>query len=141
MHAILQTSRGNITFRLHMRASPKTVENFVKLARSRFYDGTVFHRVIDKFVVQGGCPRGDGTGDPGYTIEMEQNDRKHERGSVAMARGRALDSGGSQFYIARSRLPHLDGEYCVFGSVTAGIDVVDKIEEKDVVERVLIVDA
>lgn len=141
MHAILQTNKGNITFRLHARTAPKTVENFVKLARSRFYDGTIWHRVIDKFVIQGGCPRGDGTGGPGYTIAMEPNERKHERGSVAMARGRALDSAGSQFYIARSQLPHLDGEYCVFGSVTAGIDVVDKIEPKDTVERVLIVDA
>lgn len=141
MHAILKTTRGNITIRLHGRTAPKTVENFVKLARDRFYDGTVWHRVIDSFVIQGGCPKGDGTGGPGYTIELETNERLHERGSVAMARGRAPDSAGSQFYISRSRLPHLDGDYCVFGTVTAGLEVVDSIELADQLENVMIVEA
>ena len=140
LHAILETARGNITVRLHRKDAPETVKNFVKLARERFYHETTFHRVIDKFVAQGCCPNGDGTGGPGYTIELECNDRKHERGSLAMARGRKLDSGGSQFYISRSRLPHLDGEYCVFGSVTAGLEVVDKLEPEDALKKVTIVE-
>ena len=140
MHAIFETSRGRITARLHRSDAPQTVENFVKLARERFYDGTKWHRVIEHFVVQGGCPQGDGTGGPGWSIPLEHNERKHERGSLAMARGRAEDSGGSQFYISRNRLPHLDGEYCVFGSVTAGLDVVDKLEPQDELTRVTIID-
>ncbi len=141
MHAVLETARGNIVFRLMKTHSPRTVENFVKLAREGFYDGTIWHRVIDNFVAQGGCPIGDGTGGPGYTIEHETNDREHVKGAVAMARGRDLNSGGSQFYIARSRLQHLDGDYTVFGQVTAGLEVVDKLEAKDTLTRVTIVDA
>ena len=91
-------------------------------------------------MIQGGCPEGSGKGGPGWTIPLEDNERKHERGALAMARGRERDSGGSQFYITRSRLPHLDGEYCVFGTVTAGLDVVDKIEAEDKLKRVMIVD-
>ena len=140
MHAVLETSKGTIAFRLHKRVAPNSCENFAKLARQGFYDKTKWHRVIDNFVIQGGCPKGDGTGDPGYTIEAEISDRKHVRGTVAMARGRRVDSAGSQFYICRSTLPHLDGQYTVFGTVTTGLDVVDKIDMGDEVKRVSIVD-
>jgi len=140
MHAVIETDKGNITFRFHQRIAPKTCENFAKLAKQGFYDKTKFHRVIDNFVVQGGCPKGDGTGDPGYTIEAELSDRAHVRGTVAMARGRAMDSGGSQFYICRSTLPHLDGQYTIFGSVTAGLGVVDKLSQDDLLKRVSIVE-
>jgi len=140
MHAVLVTPKGNIAFRFHRSVAPKTVENFVKLARKGFYDGTKWHRVIDNFVIQGGCPNGDGRGGPGYTIEAELSDRKHLRGTVALARGQRLDSGGSQFYICRSSLPHLDGQYAIFGTVTAGLDVVDKIAKDDDLTRVAIVE-
>lgn len=140
MHAILETTKGNITIRLHRKDAPQTVRNFIKLARERFYDKTVWHRVIDNFVIQGGCPVGDGSGGPGYTIDAELNGREHQKGTVAMARGRKLDSAGSQFYIARSRLPHLDGQYTVFGSVTTGLEVVDAIQPNDELKSVMIVD-
>ena len=140
MHAILDTSRGKITVRLHKGDAPKTVANFVKLARERFYDESSWHRAIPGFVIQAGCPNGDGTGGPGYKIEVELNSRKHERGVMAMARGRALDSAGSQFYITRSRLPHLDGQDAIFGTVTSGMDVVDQIEPNDTITRVSIVE-
>ncbi len=140
MHAVIDTTKGSITFRFDREKAPTTVENFVKLARKGFYDKTTWHRVIDNFVIQGGCPRGDGRGGPGYTIDAELSDRKHLRGTVAMARGRSLNSAGSQFYICRSTLPHLDGQYTVFGTVTTGLDVVDKIGMGDEVKRVSIVD-
>ncbi len=140
MHAVLVTTRGNIIFRLRKTQAPKTVANFVKLARQGFYNGTTWHRVIDNFVVQGGCPKGDGTGGPGYTIDFEKTELETVKGAVAMARGRNPNSGGSQFYIARSRLPHLDGEDTIFGQVTSGIEIVDQIEQHEMIERVVIVD-
>jgi peptidyl-prolyl cis-trans isomerase B (cyclophilin B) len=140
MHAVLETSKGTIAFRLHKRVAPNTCENFAKLARQGFYDNTLWHRVIDNFVIQGGCPKGDGTGGPGYTIEAEISDRAHVRGTVAMARGRRINSGGSQFYICRSTLPHLDGYDTVFGTVTAGLEVVDAVAQGDKLLRVAIID-
>ena len=140
MHAVLETAKGSIAFRFHPKLAPKTVDNFVTLARKGFYDGTTWHRVIANFVIQGGCPRGDGKGGPGYTIDAELSDRKHLRGTVAMARGQGLNSAGSQFYICRSTLPHLDGYDTVFGEVTTGLDVVDKIELGDELTRVNIID-
>ena len=107
--------------------APKTVENFVTLARKGFYNGLSFHRVVPDFVVQGGCPKGDGTGGPGYQIKAEFNKQKHVRGSVAMARSQHPDSAGSQFYITYGATPHLDNNYTVFGEVIEGMDVVDKI--------------
>ena len=95
MHAVLETTKGTIAFRLHKRVAPNTCENFVKLARQGFYAGTKWHRVIDNFVIQGGCPKGDGTGGPGYTIEAELSDREHVRGSGSRARGRRVDRGGN----------------------------------------------
>ncbi|HNT37063.1 MAG TPA: peptidylprolyl isomerase, partial [bacterium] len=102
------------------------VENFCGLAKKGFYNGLTFHRVIRGFVAQGGCPKGDGTGDPGYKIPSEFNSRKHVRGTVAMARSQDPDSAGCQFYICFGAIPHLDNQYTVFGQVVRGMEVVDK---------------
>jgi peptidyl-prolyl cis-trans isomerase B (cyclophilin B) len=111
--------------------APKTVENFVTLAKKGFYNGLSFHRVVPDFVVQGGCPKGDGTGGPGYQIKAEFNKQKHVRGSVAMARSQHPDSAGSQFYITYGATPHLDNNYTVFGKVVTGMEEVDRIKQGD----------
>ena len=113
--------------------------NFAKLAESGFYNGLTFHRVIPNFVVQGGCPRGDGTGGPGYTIkcETEGNPHKHLRGSLSMAHA-GKDTGGSQFFICHAPQPHLDGVHTVFGRVTDGLPVVDAIRAGDRMETVTV---
>jgi peptidyl-prolyl cis-trans isomerase B (cyclophilin B) len=111
--------------------APKTVENFVTLAKKGFYNGLTFHRVVAGFVVQGGCPKGNGTGGPGYTIPAEFNKNKHVRGSLAMARSQHPDSAGSQFYITYGAQPHLDNNYTVFGKVTSGMEHVDSIRQGD----------
>jgi peptidyl-prolyl cis-trans isomerase B (cyclophilin B) len=120
--------------------APRTVEHFVKLARAGFYDGLAFHRVVPGFVVQGGDPKGDGTGGPGYTVKAEFSARKHVRGTVAMARGPHPDSAGSQFYITYGAQPHLDGSYTVFGQVVAGMEHVDRIRQGDRMRSVSIVE-
>ena len=118
---------------LYEDIAPKTVENFVKLANSGFYDGLIFHRVIPGFMIQGGCPEGTGMGGPGYTIPGEftangfRNDLKHERGVLSMARAMNPNSGGSQFFIMTTISPHLDGQYASFGKVTEGMETADKI--------------
>ena len=116
--------------------APKTVENFVTLAKKGFYDGLTFHRIVPDFVVQGGCPKGNGTGGPGYQIKAEFNKQKHLRGSVAMARSQHPDSAGSQFYIMLGSASHLNGQYTAFGRVTSGLDVVDSIRVGDRVKSV-----
>jgi cyclophilin family peptidyl-prolyl cis-trans isomerase len=121
--------------------APKTVENFVTLAKKGFYNGLAFHRVVPDFVVQGGCPKGDGTGGPGYTIKAEFNARKHLRGTVAMARSQHPDSAGSQFYICYGATPHLDRNYTVFGQVTSGMEHVDGIKQGDRMKTVEILEA
>jgi len=121
--------------------APKTVENFVTLAKKGFYNGLSFHRVVPDFVVQGGCPKGDGTGGPGYQIKAEFNKQKHVRGSVAMARSQHPDSAGSQFYITYGATPHLDNNYTVFGKVVAGMDEVDRIKQGDRMTSVTIEEA
>jgi len=121
--------------------APRTVENFVTLAKKGFYDGLTFHRVVPDFVVQGGCPQGTGTGGPGYTIKAEFNTQKHLRGAVAMARSQHPDSAGSQFYICYGPTPHLDGSYTVFGLVVAGMEQVDRIKQGDRMQSVTIVEA
>jgi peptidyl-prolyl cis-trans isomerase B (cyclophilin B) len=131
---------GEITIAFYPQDAPKTVENFVTLSKKRFYDGLTFHRVEPGFVVQGGDPRGDGTGDPGYKIKAEFNKQKHVRGTVAMARAQNPDSAGSQFYICLAAAPFLDGNYTVFGIVTAGMDVVDRIKKGDKMKSVKIVE-
>jgi cyclophilin family peptidyl-prolyl cis-trans isomerase len=118
--------------------APKTVENFVTLAKKGFYNGLNFHRVVPDFVVQGGCPKGDGTGGPGYQITAEFNTQKHVRGSVAMARSQHPDSAGSQFYITYGATPHLDNNYTVFGKVVSGMEEVDRIKQGDRMTSVVI---
>jgi peptidyl-prolyl cis-trans isomerase B (cyclophilin B) len=120
--------------------APKTVENFVTLAKKGFYNNLTFHRVVAGFVVQGGCPKGDGTGGPGYTIAAEFNKNKHVRGSLAMARSQHPDSAGSQFYITYGAQPHLDDNYTVFGKVTSGMEHVDRIRQGDRMKSVTIVE-
>ena len=118
--------------------APKTVENFVTLAKKGFYNGLTFHRVVKDFVVQGGCPKGDGTGGPGYNIPAEFNRNQHVRGSLAMARSQHPDSAGSQFYITYGAQPHLDNNYTVFGKVTSGMEHVDRIKQGDRMKSVTI---
>ncbi|MBQ0040946.1 MAG: peptidylprolyl isomerase [Clostridiales bacterium] len=118
---------------LYPEIAPKTVENFEKLANDGFYDGLIFHRVIPGFMIQGGCPQGNGTGGPGHNIPGEftmngfKNDLKHERGVLSMARAMDPDSAGSQFFVMTTTSPHLDGQYAAFGKVTEGMDVADRI--------------
>lgn len=131
---------GEITIEFFPDDAPKTVENFVKLAKDGFYDNLVFHRVVPGFVVQGGDPKGNGTGGPGYTIKAEFNKNKHVRGAVAMARSAHPDSAGSQFYITYGTQPHLDGSYTVFGQVTSGMELVDQIKQGDKMKSVKIVE-
>ncbi|HEU5319565.1 MAG TPA: peptidylprolyl isomerase [Methylomirabilota bacterium] len=131
---------GEIRLEFFPADAPRTVENFVGLARKGFYDGLVFHRVVPGFVVQGGDPQGNGTGGPGYTIKAEFNPQKHVRGSVAMARSQHPDSAGSQFYITYGPQPHLDGSYTVFGRVVAGMEHVDAIRQGDRMRTVAIVE-
>jgi peptidyl-prolyl cis-trans isomerase B (cyclophilin B) len=131
---------GEIRIEFYPADAPKTVENFVTLAKKGFYNGLTFHRVVPDFVVQGGCPKGNGTGGPGYQIKAEFNKQKHVRGSVAMARSQDPDSAGSQFYICYGTTPHLDGQYTVFGKVVAGIENIDKIKQGDRMTSVAIVE-
>jgi|TARA_B100000809_G_scaffold52714_2_gene48092 peptidyl-prolyl cis-trans isomerase B (cyclophilin B) len=132
--AIVNTNLGNIQFELLSDIAPETVRNFIKLAKSGFYDGTLFHRVIPKFMIQGGDPNTKesdkstwGTGGPGYNMKAEFNSRSHLRGIVSMARSSDPDSAGSQFFIVTSDSTFLDREYTVFGQVADGMEVADKI--------------
>jgi cyclophilin family peptidyl-prolyl cis-trans isomerase len=126
--ATLHTNHGAIALELFDEDAPKTVDNFVKLSQDGFYDGITFHRVIQDFMIQGGCPRGDGTGGPGYEFEDEPNDHHVVRGALAMA-NRGPHTNGSQFFIVTTEsAPWLDGKHTVFGRVSDGMDVVDEIE-------------
>ena len=124
-----------IKLELYPETAPITVENFVSLVKKGFYDGLIFHRVINGFMIQGGDPEGTGTGGPGYEIKGEfasngvKNDLKHERGVISMARSMRPDSAGSQFFIMHKDAPHLDGQYAAYGKVIEGIETVDKIAE------------
>lgn len=138
-HAYIETDRGVIEIELAILDAPLTVANFMALARKGFFDGIAIHRVVPDFVVQGGDPRGDGEGGPGYTIRDEINMRPYLRGDVGMALDWE-DTGGSQFFIAHSPQPHLDGRYTVFGHVVAGMDVVDRLVPWDVIRGVRIRD-
>jgi cyclophilin family peptidyl-prolyl cis-trans isomerase len=123
----MKTTEGDIVFELFDDAAPKTVANFTKLSEQGFYDGLLFHRIIADFMVQGGCPHGTGTGGPGYTFEDEINDHKVTRGALAMANA-GPDTNGSQFFIVTAdACPWLDGKHTVFGQVTEGMDVVDRL--------------
>jgi len=126
--ATLSTNHGAIEVELFDEDAPKTVENFVKLARDGFYDGVIFHRIIRDFMIQGGDPTGTGRGGPGYTFDDEFNDHKVVRGALAMANA-GPNTNGSQFFIVTTEsAPWLDGKHTVFGRVTNGMDVVDEIE-------------
>ena len=129
--ATLHTSEGSIEIELFPEDAPKTVENFTKLATDGFYDGLIFHRVIPDFMIQGGCPQGIGTGGPGYQFEDEFNDHKVVKGALAMANA-GPNTNGSQFFIVTAEAtPWLDGKHTVFGQVTSGQDVVDRIQLVD----------
>jgi peptidyl-prolyl cis-trans isomerase B (cyclophilin B) len=125
--AVMKTTEGDIALELFDEDAPKTVSNFKQLAGQGFYDGLIFHRVIADFMIQGGCPQGTGTGGPGYTFEDEINHHKVVRGALAMANA-GPDTNGSQFFIVTTQeAPWLDGKHTVFGQVTGGMDVVDRI--------------
>lgn len=123
---------------LYPDVAPNTVNNFISLVKKGFYNGLCFHRVIEGFMIQGGDPKGNGTGGPGYTIRGEfskngfKNDLKHKRGVISMARSMMPNSAGSQFFIMHADAPHLDGQYAAFGQVIDGMDVIDKIAEVNV---------
>lgn len=134
MNALIKVKEyGEILVELDEKSAPITVDNFIKLVNKGFYNGLTFHRVIKGFMIQGGCPKGNGTGGPGYTIKGEfssngvNNPLKHDRGVISMARAMDPDSAGSQFFIMHKDAPYLDGQYAAFGKVIKGIEVVDKI--------------
>lgn len=131
---IIEMENGSVmSGELYPEHAPISVENFENLANSGFYDGLTFHRVIPGFMIQGGCPYGNGTGGPGHNIKGEfaangvKNDLKHTRGVLSMARAMHPDSAGSQFFIMVAKAPHLDGQYAAFGKITEGLDVADQI--------------
>jgi peptidyl-prolyl cis-trans isomerase B (cyclophilin B) len=149
--AVIETTKGTITIELFDKEAPNTVANFEKLAAKGYYDGVKFHRVIPDFMVQGGDPTGTGMGGPGYEIECEINPRKHGKGALSMAHkgqckhdpktGAKLQgrcTGGSQFFITHGPTPHLDGIHTVFGQVSGGQEVVDKIGQGDKMNKVTI---
>jgi len=137
--AVISTPRGDIKLELFDEITPKTCANFEKLAKKGFYNGLTFHRVIANFMIQGGCPRGDGTGGPGYHFEDELHpDLKHNKpGTLSMANA-GPDTNGSQFFITHVPCPWLDGKHTVFGQVIEGQDVVDSIEEEDEIKKITV---
>ena len=146
-NATLHTNAGPISVELFDEDAPKTVENFRSLSSQGFYDGLMFHRIIKDFMIQGGCPEGTGTGGPGYTFEDEPNQHRVVRGALAMANAGPNTNGSQFFVVTAAECPWLDGKHTVFGQVTEGLDVIDKLEsaetdaqdrprEKQVIERV-----
>jgi len=137
--AIIKTNKGEMKVEFFEKDAPNTVENFTKLAKSGFYDNLTWHRVIPNFVIQGGCPNGDGTGGPGYTIdcELDGDNQYHERGVLSMAHA-GRNTGGSQFFICHSRdnTAHLDRHHTVFGKVVEGLDVLDAIRQGDSIDAI-----
>lgn len=154
MKATIQTDKGNIVLELYENDAPNTVKNFTDLAQKGFYDGLTFHRVIPDFMIQAGCPKGTGTGGPGYQIDCElESGRKHGTGALSMAHAgscshdkgtgkkiRGECSNGSQFFITHSPQPHLDGIHTVFGQVIEGQNVVNAIKKGDVMRKVVVED-
>jgi peptidyl-prolyl cis-trans isomerase B (cyclophilin B) len=148
MEAVIKTSKGEMKVSFYDKDAPKTVANFVKLAKEGYYDGLKFHRVLPDFVIQGGCPNSRegakgtaGTGGPGYSIDCETkgDNQHHERGVLSMAHA-GKNTGGSQFFVCHSRnnTSHLDGVHTCFGKVTEGVDVVDEIRENDTIESIVV---
>lgn len=143
MHAIIETAHGSMKVEFFEEDAPVTVKNFTDLARKGFYDGLTFHRVIPGFVTQGGCPKGDGTGGPGYHIpcETKGNNQFHERGVLSMAHA-GPNTGGSQFFIVHSRntTAHLDRKHTCFGKVVENVDIIDSIRQGDKIVKITVVD-
>ncbi len=143
MYAIIDTAKGKMKVTFYEKDAPNTVANFVKLSKSGFYDGLTFHRVIPDFVIQGGCPRGDGTGGPGYTIkcELTGGNQYHDRGVLSMAHA-GRDTGGSQFFICHNRenTQHLDRHHTCFGKVVEGLETIDLIRQGDKINKITIVE-
>ena len=138
LNAVFDTDRGQIKIELYPDKAPLTVASFVNLARKGFYDGLSFHRVIPDFMIQGGCPKGTGTGGPGYRFEDEtDNGVKHERGVLSMANA-GPGTNGSQFFITHVKTDWLDGKHTVFGKVTEGLEVVDAVKQGDAIKSVKI---
>ena len=137
--AVIHTEKGTMNVTFFDEDAPGTVKNFIDLSKKGFYDGLTFHRVIPDFVVQAGCPKGDGTGGPGYQIdcELDGENQFHDRGVLSMAHA-GRNTGGSQFFICHSRknTAHLDRNHTVFGKVTDGVDVIDDIRQGDVIEKI-----
>lgn len=143
MKGIIRTNKGEMTVEFYEKDAPKTVENFVKLAKDGFYNGLTWHRVIPDFVIQGGCPTGNGTGGPGYAIdcELDGENQYHDRGVLSMAHA-GRNTGGSQFFVCHSRnnTAHLDRNHTCFGKVIEGLDVIDDIRENDTIDEIVILD-
>lgn len=141
LKASIHTEKGVMKVKFYEKDAPKTVKNFVDLARKGFYDGLTFHRVIPEFVIQGGCPHGTGSGGPGYTIpcELDGDNQYHDRGVLSMAHA-GRDTGGSQFFICHGRqnTQHLDRKHTCFGKVYEGVDIVDDIRMGDKIEKIVI---
>ncbi|MCF8381606.1 MAG: peptidylprolyl isomerase [Bacteroidales bacterium] len=141
--AEIHTEKGLMLVEFYEKDAPGTVENFVKLSKKGFYDGLTFHRVIPDFVIQGGCPNGNGMGGPGYNIKCETKggNQYHDRGVLSMAHA-GKDTGGSQFFVCHSRrnTSHLDGVHTCFGKVVEGVDVVDDIRQGDKIEKIVIIE-
>ena len=140
--ATFETSRGSIVCELYAKDAPMTVNNFVFLARDKYYDGLKFHRVINDFMIQGGCPQGSGTGGPGYKFadELKDNPRRHKVGSLSMANA-GPNTNGSQFFITHIATNWLDGKHTVFGQVLTGQDVVNAIQGGDMIKTLTIAEA
>jgi len=143
MKALINTVKGTMKVEFYENDAPNTVANFVKLAKSGFYDGLTFHRVIPDFVIQGGCPDGTGAGGPGYSIKCETSggNQYHDRGVLSMAHA-GKDTGGSQFFICHSRTntAHLDRRHTCFGKVVEGLEVIDAIRQGDEIESIKIIE-
>lgn len=141
--AEILTEKGSMLVEFYENDAPKTVENFISLSKKGFYDGLTFHRVIPNFVIQGGCPKGNGSGGPGYKIDCELNgeNQYHERGVLSMAHA-GRNTGGSQFFICHSRdnTSHLDRNHTCFGKVVEGLDVIDDIRQGDKIEKITILE-
>ena len=136
--ALIKTVKGDLVLELYPQDAPVTVNSFVNLARKGFYNGLTFHRILPGFMVQGGDPKGDGSGGPGYTIPDEINRRKHVTGTLSMAKTAQPNTGGSQFFICFAPQPHLDGIHTVFGQLTQGMDVLKQLVIGDKMTEVVI---
>jgi len=143
MNAEIHTAKGVMKLEFFEEDAPNAVKNFTDLAKKGFYDGLTFHRVLDDFVIQGGCPKGDGTGGPGYAIDCETDGKNqfHDTGVLSMAHA-GLNTGGSQFFICHSRnnTAHLDGVHTCFGRICDGTDVINQIQQGDVMDKVVVTD-